>query len=127
MTSKVVKTILLWGIILFVFNYIVLFILMFLFGQTTGSSVFSFVQILSVAFAGYKGVLSYGKSNEKDRASLIKSNSSALVIGGMIAVVSSLLFIIVAFIFSGELAFRGLGIIIGAIGGYLAKQRLQKR
>lgn len=125
--SQIIKIVLLWGALLFIFNYIALFVLMFLLGESTGSYVSWIVEIISMAFASYKGVLNYAKSGEKEKASIAKGSSSALVIGGMIALVSSLLFILAALIFSGEFAFKGFGIIIGAIGGYMAKQKLRKK
>lgn len=126
-TSKALKIILLWGVLLFAFNYTALFVLIFILGQASGALIFGFLQYASVAFAGYQGVLSFGGSVQKEKSYVIKNISAALIIGGLIALISSLLFILAALIFSGEFVFGGFGIIIGAAGGYFARQKLQNK
>lgn len=119
------KPVLTWGIILFVFNYILLFILMFLLDQTAGTTLWLPFNFAASIITSYNGVLTYGRVGNKEKTGIIKNIFLAIAIGWSVIAVSLLLFGLAALIFSGEFDFNAPGILVGAIGGLLARQKLQ--
>ena len=120
------KAILLWGVILFIINYIVLYILVV--AQVLGSigpTIYIVFNLVTALYFSYKGTMAFSSIGNNEKNRIMNSQWYAGGIGLLIVVIATLLFSITAYLFSGEFDFRAFGIIAGVFGGLMARNKLQ--
>lgn len=119
------KAMLIWGVLLFIVNYIVLYILVVaqIIGPI-GPVLFLPFNLITSIFFSYKGTLAFSKAGDKEKGNILKSGWNAAGVGWSILLVTSLLFGVAAYLFSGEFDFKAGGFLVGAIGGLMARNRL---
>lgn len=113
-TGARLKAFLLWGVLLFVVQYVSS---MFLAGSPSGTVIIIAITLLFSAFAGYM-VANALKNNTGDKR-------SAAIYGAVVPIFATILGLLVAYLTSEELNFSLplLPMLAGLVGGYLSQRR----
>lgn len=98
---------------------------MFLVGQTVGATLLLPFSFISSIVTSYNGVLAYSRIGNKEKTGIINNAFLAVMVSWMVVAISAFLFATSALLFSGEFDLRIPGILIGAIGGLIARQKIQ--